>query len=491
MKAQSMRKLIILSAAVLTAAVILVAGYQLGARGWPGAPSPLANTSAGMSTRGTLAASTGRERKVLYWKDPDGKADYSAAPRKASNGRDYLPVYDDEEPDFDGAGPRKEASAPKAKGERKIIHYRNPMGLPDISKVPKKDPMGMDYIPVYEGEEEESSTVKVSLDRVQRAGVRTEPAELRAIVRPVRAPGVAKLDERTLKVVSLRADGFIEALYVNETGKQVEAGQPLFRIYSPQMVSVQVDYRTAMTSAGRAVGGEQGALQRLRNLAVPEQVIRNLRTNPSPNLSIDWPAPITGVVIKKMAVEGMMMKAGEELYRLADLTSIWVIADVAEQDLGLVKIGATARVTFRAFPDQPYEGRVTFILPELEMGTRTAKVRIEVKNSDYRIKQEMFADVEIEAGTGDEPRLTVPVSAVLDSGNRQVVLVDRGEGRFEPRQVKLGLRGDNFVEIREGVQAGEKVVIAANFLIDAESNLKAALQGFTADDQKAKAEGKP
>ena len=176
-----------------------------------------------------------------------------------------------------------------------------------------------------------------------------------------------------------------------------------------------------------------------------------------------------------------MVRAGEELYRIADLTSIWVIADVAEQDLGQVRLGAPAKVTFRAFSDQTFDGRVSFVLHELDARTRTGKVRIEVNNPEHRIKHEMYADVEINAGDGDGQRLTVPVSAVIDSGNRQVVIVERGEGLFEPRPVKLGLRGDGLVEIREGLKAGEKVVVAANFLIDAESNLRAALRGFTAD----------
>lgn len=176
------------------------------------------------------------------------------------------------------------------------------------------------------------------------------------------------------------------------------------------------------------------------------------------------------------------------MFRLVDLSKIWVIADVAEQDMGMVKIGAPAKISFRAFPDQPFDGRVTFILNELDMAARTGKVRIEIENPGHLIKHEMYADVEIGAGAGDSPRLAVSASAVIDSGSRQVVIVDRGEGRFEPRTVKLGLRGDGFVEIRDGLKAGEKVLVAANFLIDAESNLKAALRGFTADGPPAGAE---
>jgi Cu(I)/Ag(I) efflux system membrane fusion protein len=246
------------------------------------------------------------------------------------------------------------------------------------------------------------------------------------------------------------------------------------------MVKVQVDYRVSANSGG----DDRGALQRLQNLQLPQAVTDELQRTRQPVIAFDWPSPVTGVVMQKKAIEGMMMRAGEEILRLADLSSIWVIADVAEQDIGQVRIGAGAKVTFRAFPNETFQGRVTFILHELEMATRTAKVRIEVANPDHRIKHEMFADVEINAGEGEAQRLTVPLSALIDSGNRQVVIVDRGEGRFEPRPVKVGLRGDGYVEIADGLEAGENVVVAANFLIDAESNLKAALSAFTAEAPK-------
>lgn len=422
---------------------------------------------------------------MLYWKHPDGEADFSAEPRKTADGRDYVPVYDDQEADFKKGKPKHAAKDKSA--SRKILYYRNPMGLADTSPVPKKDWMGMDYIPVYEGEDD-ATTVTVSLDKIQRSGVRTAPVERRSLVQAVRAPGTAKLDERSLRIVSLRADGFIEKLYVNETGKHVKTGDKLFRVYSPQIVSAQVDYRTNSAAPSGGPRSESGALQKLRNLDVPEAVIEALRKDPSPQMSIDWPSPTTGVVMQKRVIEGQMAKAGEELYRIADLTNIWVIADIAEQDLDLVRIGAPATVTFRAYPGRSFEGRVTFVLHELDMGTRTAKARIEVHNPDHIIKHEMYADVEISARAGDAARLVVPASAVIDSGNRQVVIVAKGEGRFQPRPVKLGMRGGDQIEILDGVTEGEEVVTSANFLIDAESNLKAALQAFT---QPAAAETKP
>jgi Cu(I)/Ag(I) efflux system membrane fusion protein len=196
-------------------------------------------------------------------------------------------------------------------------------------------------------------------------------------------------------------------------------------------------------------------------------------------MSIDWPSPADGYVMKKNVIEGQMVRMGDEIMRLANLDKIWVVADVAEQDVGLVAIGQPVKVRFKAFPSEDFEGRVTFILHELEAPTRTGQVRIELDNPERHIKHEMYADVEIDTGASEKPLLAVPNSAIINSGNRQVVLVSRGEGRFEPRPVTVGLHGESYTEIKEGIAPGEEVVVAANFLIDAESNLKAALAGFT------------
>ena len=463
-----MSRNLIIGVAFVAALLGIGGGYRLGAGSWTA--HKIATPVAHVTTQEPGAA-----RTVLYWKDPDGKADFSPDPKKTSDGRDYLPVYDEEEPQLAGS----QAGVSKREVKGKLLYYRNPMGLADTSPVPKKDGMGMDYIAVYEGDEATGSTVKVSLDKVQRAGVRTELAAMRRLVRPIRAPAIAKPDERTLLSIALRADSFIEKLYVNETGRHVKKGEPLFRIYSPDMVKVQVDYRISTIASGNR--DEKGALRRLENLQIPEPVLDELKRTREPIISFDWPSPVSGVVMQKKAIEGMMVKAGDEMMRLADLSNIWVIADVAEQDIAQILVGAKVKVAFRAFPNEIFEGRISFVLHELEMATRTAKVRIEVANPDHRIKHEMFADVDINAGDGEPERLAVPVSALIDSGNRQVVLVERGEGRFEPRAVKVGLRGDGYVEITEGIKAGDSVVVSANFLIDAESNLKAALSGFTAE----------
>jgi Cu(I)/Ag(I) efflux system membrane fusion protein len=465
----------------LTGAIVVALGVSVGAAGgyW------YARAPAGTAASGIAPESPGLERKILYYRDPSGAPYWSAEPKKDAQGRDYLPVFEDEEISFEPGG-KKPAAA--AGGARKILYYRNPMGLPDTSPVPKKDWMGMDYIPVYEGEEQDDGrTVKVSLDKVQRSGVRTETVEPRVIVRPLRSVGTVMHDESRLTIVTVRADGFVEELFVSRTGQHVRAGEPMFRVYSPDIQRAQIDLLTAMGAAQRGSGiaaGDanrnlEGAQQRLRNLAVPESRIREVREKGVNPRTLDWPAPASGDVIEKKIINGQRVQAGQELYRIADHSHLWVIADVAEADLHAVKIGTSATVTVRAYMAQPIEGEVTFVYPELRAETRTARVRIEIPNPEGRLKVDMYADVVFQAGAGEEPCIAVPASAVIDSGTRQVVLVAKGEGRFEPRAVKLGRRGDGYVEVLDGISAGEQVVTAATFLIDAESNLKAALQAFT------------
>jgi membrane fusion protein, copper/silver efflux system len=466
----------------LAGALLLAFGVTAGAAGgyWY-ARLPAGMPASAVAPESTAAAS---ERKILYYRDPGGAPYWSAEPKKDAQGRDYVPVFEDEEISFDPGGKKP---TPTAAGPRKILYYRNPMGLPDTSPVPKKDWMGMDYIPVYEGEQQDDGkTVKVSLDKIQRSGVRTEAVEARVIMHPVRAVGTVMHDESRLTVVTMRSDGFVEDLFVSRTGQHVHAGEPLFRVYSADIQRAQIDLLIAIGTGQRGSGvpapdanrNLEGALQRLRNLAVPESRIREVREKGVNPRTLDWPAPATGDVIEKKIINGQRVQAGQELYRIADHSHLWVIADVAEADLHAIKIGTRANVTIRAYTVQPIEGEVTFIYPELRAETRTARVRIEIPNPDGRLKVDMYADVVFQTGAA-EPVAAVPASAVIDSGTRQVVLVAKGEGRFEPRPVKLGVRGDGYVEVREGVSKGEEVVTSATFLIDAESNLRAALQAFT------------
>lgn len=373
------------------------------------------------------------------------------------------------------------AESPAGKPERKVLYYRNPMGLPDTSPVPKKDSMGMDYIPVYAGEGGDSGdggeTVSISPGKIQRSGVRTETVAKRQVSRSIRAVGGVEHDEALLTAITVRSDGYIEELFVDKTGQAVEKGQPLFRFYSPQIQLAQADLLVAMRAQGRGGRDMAGAIQKLRNLGVPESRIQAVQESKDNPRTLDWPSPTTGDVTSKSVVNGQFVEAGDELFRIADHTRMWVIAEVAEADIGDIAVGTPATVTLRAFPNRPYDTQAGFIYPEMRnLETRTVPVRIVLDNEDGRVKPGMYADVVFRPGDKKAPVTAVPASSVIDSGTRQVVLLAKGEGKFEPRKVKLGRAGGGYVEILDGVKEGDEVVTSATFLIDSESNLKAALQ---------------
>lgn len=372
---------------------------------------------------------------------------------------------------FGARAPDGKAAGP----HRKVLYYKNPMGLPDTSPVPKKDAMGMDYIPVYDGEAaEDGATVKISLDRIQKLGVRTEAAARRTLMRAIRATGTVQFDEARQTVVTARADGWIENLHVARTGDRVHKGEVLADLYSPELVKTQIDQ-----FVGRRQGdqGTDGPLYRLRNYGVADEDIERIRRDGRPSRTLPIRSPADGVVLEKRVVEGMRAAPGELLFRIVDPGIVWVVADVYEQDIGLVAQGQAARVTLSAFPGRDFSGTVTTVYPSISAATRTARVRIDVANPDGALKAEMFAAAEITVAAA-EPVLAIPNSAVIDSGARRVVLIARGEGRFEPRAIKTGIGGDGYVAVLEGVAEGDNVVVAGNFLIDAESNLQSALRGL-------------
>ncbi len=382
------------------------------------------------------------------------------------------------------------AAVDAQKPAKKLLYYRNPMGLPDTSPMPKKDPMGMDYLPVYEGDEEatDDGGLRISPGKVQKLGVRTAPARLQVLDRSVRASGRVEIDESRTYTVTAKFEGYIERLYVNTSGQPVGRGQPLFEVYSPELVSAQREYALAaqgVDQLGEAGGEAQGAmrqlaessLQRLKNWDISAEQVKALAKSGDAKRTLTFRSPVAGIVTDKKAVQGMRFMPGETLFQIADTSSVWVQADVFEQDIAAVHVGQKAKIRINAYPGEVFEGRIAYVYPTLKAETRTVPVRIELPNPKGKLKPAMFADVDIPAG-GAAAVLTVPASAVIDSGARQTVVVQLGEGRFEPRAVKLGQRGDDFVQVLEGIKEGELVVVAANFLIDAESNLKAALGGM-------------
>jgi membrane fusion protein, copper/silver efflux system len=444
---------------------------------------------------GQLSSSTASaaERQPLYYQDPTGKPDYSPTPKKDAEGRDYVPVY--EEMGEPSAKPTAQPAAPER--ERKVLYYRNPMGLPDTSPVPKKDTMGMDYIPVYADEGGATGTVKIAPERLQTLGVRTELVARRSLARAVRAVGTVAADERRIGVVNPKFEGWIERVLVSTTGQPVRPGEALAEIYSPDLFLAQQEYLVARNAAAAMAHADPMArdnaraiaaasLSRLRNWDISADQLARLQRTGVATRTLMLTTPIGGVVMEKAALQGLHFGAGDMLYRITDLSTVWLMADLFEQDLAQIRPGQAATITLQAYPGRTFSGRVAFIYPTVNAQTRTTKVRIEVPNPDLLLKIDMYATVEVAAPVDAAPVLAIPGSAVLDTGTKQTVLVDRGEGRFEPRAVKLGSRGDGYVAVLEGVVEGEKVVVGANFLIDAESNLRAALQNFAAPQVQGK-----
>lgn len=444
---------------------------------------------------GTAHAASG---PPLYFQDPSGKPFYSSVPKADAQGQAYVAIYNDK-PTTEIPVSKAPAVVPAgANGQGKILYYRNPMGLPDTSPTPKKDSMGMDYIPVYADEAADTSgTVKISADKIQTLGVRTEKAALRSLARSIRAVGRIALNERHISVVSPRFEGWITKLYVDTTGASVKRGQPLFEVYSPDLALAEQEYLIARLSLGAMSQGDEAtrinaqaisgaALARLRNWGISDNEIARLKRTGVAEHAVALGAPASGIVLEKTALEGMRFAPGDTLYRIADLSTVWVIADVFEQDLALVHLGDPVSVAVTAYPNKIFTGKIAFIYPTTDEVTRTTKVRIELSNPQLLLKENMYATAEIVAPVDTVKVLALPTSAVLDNGTRQVVLVDRGGGRFEPRTVKLGTRANDYVQVVHGVASGDTVVVGANFLIDAESNLRAALQSFTAPVQEAK-----
>ncbi len=369
------------------------------------------------------------------------------------------------------------ASPPPA--TRKILYYRNPMGLNDTSPVPKTDAMGMAYVPVYADEQAlKPGTIRLTTEKMQRAGVRTSDVTRSALAKTVRASGTVAADETRQAVLSARFTGFVEKLYVAQTGDVVRAGQPLMRVWveSPELLIKEADYIGSLASGQPDHAASAASL--LRQFGVSQSELTAMAKSGIPTRSLTIVAPASGTVMEKAAVQGMHFATGDTLFKTTELSRVWVLADLSERDLAAVKKGQKASVHFRDAPSESFEGTVLLVYPQLDPATRTAKVRIAVANPNARLRIGQYADVTIAVPSASGSVLTVPVAAVVDDGTRQVAFVAKSGGLFEPRVVKLGARNADRVEILAGLAEGERVVSSGNFLIDAESNLQAAIKTF-------------
>ncbi len=418
------------------------------------------------------SAASGGAKKVLYWVDAMNPTHKFDKPGKAPDGMDLVPVYAEGET----------GAATPATPQKKILYWVDPMHPAYKSEKPGKAPdCGMELVPVYDDGTAGAATstvsgyanVKLSPERQQLIGVQTGMAEMRSLGRSVRTVGRVAVDEKRLFKISTKFDGYIEKLYVNVTGQQIRKGQPLFSVYSPDLLTTQQEYLLALRAAKQSPSLLTAARQRLLLWDITPAEITQLERTGAARKSITIYSPTSGYVLNKIAVEGARVTPGEPLFEIANLDHIWVQADVYESELPYVRLGSPATTTLSYIPGRTWTGRVTFIAPTVDPVTRTVKVRSEFDNPDGVLKPDMFADVVIQQP--ERRVLVVPDSAVLQTGTRSIVFVVNGDGTFEPREVSVGTKADQFYEVRSGLAAGEKVVTQANFLIDSESRLKGAL----------------
>ncbi len=390
-------------------------------------------------------------------------------------------------------------SAPgvQAGGGRRIAFYRSPMDPTVRSDKPAKDSMGMDFVPVYEDEVagaasgvDGRATVTLTPERRRLLDVRSEEVRVARIEKTVRAVGRVTTDERRTAHIHAKFEGYVERLYVDFTGMAVKKGDPLLAIYSPDLVATQQEYLLALKAQRQLAqsqvpavvqGGAdllEAAKERLRLWDIRPSDIAEIERSGTVRRDLDLHSEVNGVVVVKNVVQGMRIMPTDTLFEIADLSRVWVMADVYDSDISAVRIGSMADITVSSLPGRHWRGAVTFLSPTVDEKTRTVKVRIEVDNQSAALKPDMFGDVLLSTSSG--MGLVVSDSAVIDTGERTIVFLDRPDGRIEPRQVQLGLRLADGYQVLGGLVKGDRVVTAANFLLDSESSLKAALSAITA-----------
>jgi RND family efflux transporter MFP subunit len=386
------------------------------------------------------------------------------------------------------------AAAPTAAGERKILYWYDPMHPQYRSDKPGTAPdCGMDLVPKYADEEPAqqnlpAGTVQISPFKQQLTGIRTAVVTRRTLANDIRTVGIVRPDETRVRKIHTKFPGWVDKLFVSYTGQPVQLGDPILSIYSPELVSTQAEYLLARRGSQQlqespfpeAADGAKtlldAARRRLLLWDITLQQIRVLENTGKPQTAMTLHSPVSGYVTMKEVYQGLYITPDTELYTVTDLSRVWVLLDIYEYELPYVRVGMPVMLTLRSQPAQSIAGTVSYIYPYLDNQTRTNKVRVEFDNPELRFKPDMYATAEIHAALGD--RLAVPKDAVLDSGTRQIVFVASGDGFFQPRQVHLGERGDEYAEVLDGVNEGEQVVVAANFMVDSESQLKAALSAM-------------
>jgi len=421
---------------------------------------------------GAGSSSDSEERKILYYQDPMNPSITSPTPKKAPDGMDFVPVYEN----------------PKSgSGQKKIAYYQDPMHPWFTSDKPGTAPdCGMDLVPVYEGDENVEG-IKIDPVTVQNIGVKIETVKKQKLNNVIRTTGKVDYDETKVTTITTKIMGWVEKLFVDYTGKYISKGQPLFEIYSPELVSTQEEYLQAIrylkkvsNSSDEIKNGAQelvnSAKRRLQYWDISEKDINEIENNNAPKKTLTIYSQVNGTVVDKMIYKGQQIMAGMELYKVADLSNVWVMADIYQIDLPWIKLGQKVDLELSYLPGKTYTGTVTYIYPYLNEETKTIKVRTEVRNtSNYDFKPGMFSTVKLVSPISVEA-IVVPDQAIIRTGERTIAVMSLGGGYFDPREVKLGVSSEGLVQVLEGIKDGEKIVVSSQFLIDSESNLKSAIQ---------------
>ncbi len=432
------------------------------------------------------------ERKVLFWYDAMNAQHHYDKPGKAPDGMDLVPQYADDSTTVAGRG--GEMSKPASSGERKILFWYDPMHPAYKSDKPGIAPdCGMQLIPKYADEDTGTKTmavgtVKIAPDRQQLIGVRTSTVQREPLVRSVRTTGQITADETKIEHVHVKISGYIDKVYVDYVGQLVKKGQPLFTVYSPDLVATEEEYliakrgeRNLGTSEFKEVSqGAQALLrsarERLKLWDISDEQIEKLDESGEVSRTLTFYSPVNGFVMDRKAFPQTAITPDMDLYQITDLSTVWVNADVYEYEVPFVKVGQTVEMQLSYYAGKSYTGKITYINPTVDPVTRTVKVRIEFPNPHFDLKPQMFANVELKINYGT--KILVPQEAVMDSGDKQYVFVVHDGGVFEPRSIQMGAKLDGKVVVLSGLKAGETIVTSGNFLIDSESRLKSAMSGM-------------
>jgi RND family efflux transporter MFP subunit len=444
------------------------------------------------------------DRKVLYWYDAMNPEHHYDKSGKAPDGMDLVPKYEDQSrasqsggdtANMSGMGASQDQSSAKAapQGERKVLYYYDAMNPAFHSDKPGKAPDGMDLVPKYADETQTAEgtppgTVTISPQWQQLIGVRTGEVERQRLVRTIRTVGLIVPDETKIARVHVKIAGWVDKVFVDFVGKLVHKNQPLFSLYSPDLVSTEQEYliarkgeqylgKSPYTEVAEGAGSLlEATRQRLRLWDVSEAQIEKLEQTGKVSRTLTLYSPNSGFVMKRNLYEQAYVTPETELYEIADLSTIWVDADVYEYEVPYVHVGQRATMQLDYLPGKTYAGRVSYVYPTLDPKTRTVKVRLEFPNPGFGLKPDMYANVELKADYGTQT--IVPAEAVLDSGTRQIVFLAKPDGHFEPREIRVGPRLDDRYIVLSGLKPGETIVTSGNFLVDSESQLQAALSSF-------------